>query len=143
VVSEVKKKLSPKLSIRGKVVSGAREASFFTDLPWVKKACWEKLGFLPYPGTLNCEVSSDDLPLIRKIKEASPINFVSPEPNFCDAKVIKISLGETKGALVFPAASSHIHRENVLEIIAPVCLRNELNLNDGAWVDITVEDLQL
>ena len=32
------------LLIRGKILSGAKEAAFFTQLDWVKEQCLDKLG---------------------------------------------------------------------------------------------------
>ena len=51
--------------IKGKIISGVRKGAYFTPLDWVQTLCMKKLGFRPYPGTLNLEISEDYLPVIE------------------------------------------------------------------------------
>ena len=52
--------MNERYTLTGKIVSGARQAAFFTQLDWVLEQCRQKLGFKPYPGTLNLEIASPD-----------------------------------------------------------------------------------
>ena len=52
------------VELKGKIISGLKKAAFFVQLDWVQEQCNAKLGFYPYPGTLNIEVSSEDFPII-------------------------------------------------------------------------------
>jgi hypothetical protein len=61
----VKPELSPHhskapLILSGTLVSGARQAAFFTQLDWVQSQCLDQLGFRPFPGTLNLRLFESD-----------------------------------------------------------------------------------
>jgi CTP-dependent riboflavin kinase len=61
--------------IAGKVVSGAGEGAYFTRINWVQEQCDERLGFKPYPGTLNLEISNEYLPIIESLNREEGESF--------------------------------------------------------------------
>ena len=124
------------LVIRGKIVSGAGEGAFFTQIDWVQQQCDEKLGFKPFPGTLNLEIAPDDLPLIAALNQKDGIELISPDPKFCNAKAIAVKLGKINGAIIMPEEKVRIHAENIIEIIAPQNIKTTLNVKDGALLSI-------
>ena len=70
--------MSNKLILKGRVVSGAKKAAFFTQLDWVLEQCSEKLGFEPFPGTLNIEILPESLLDAESIQEEKGIELVPP-----------------------------------------------------------------
>ena len=54
--------------LTGKIVSGIKQGTFFTQLDWVQEQCLEKLGFKPYPGTLNLEIAHENMAIIEALK---------------------------------------------------------------------------
>ncbi|CCK79738.1 MULTISPECIES: DUF120 domain-containing protein [Desulfobacula] len=120
--------------ISGKVIQGAHKAAFFTELDWVKLQCREKIGFVPFPGTLNLELSLSEVERLEKFSEGIWEELVPPDQNFCSSKVLPIWVGNVKGALILPDADVKIHGRQVVEILAPVKLRDELGINDGDMV---------
>ena len=127
------------MELTGKVVTGAKQASLFTQLDWVMKQCAEKLGFIPFPGTLNLEIIADDLGLISELKNEIGVELLPPEPQFCIATVLPIHIGGYEGAVVIPAEGVKIHNEKIVEIISGEKLRTALNLQDGDLVTIRFE----
>ncbi len=124
--------------LTGKVVSGVQQGSYFTSLDWVQKQCMEKLGFKPYLGTLNLEVSSEYLPIIEQLQQAKGVELNSSNPNFCDGKAFPVSLGEVHSAIIIPAEEVRVHGKNIIEIIAPVRLKDALGVEDGDVVIVNV-----
>lgn len=122
------------VTITGKVVSGVRKAAHFTSLDWVEAQCCSKLGFIPYPGTLNLELSPRSLRSLEVILKGSVLELVSPDSSSCSAGIIPVSLGPCRGALVMISEDARIHAGNIVEIIAPVKIRDALGLEDGAEV---------
>ncbi len=120
--------------LKGSVVSGAGKAAFFTQLDWVSAQCEEKLGFRPYPGTLNIEMLPESLSVIASIQKEKGLELVSPDPAFCSARVIPVLIKEIQAAIILPEEKVRIHGRNIIEAIAPVNLRRTLNLNDGDTV---------
>ena len=125
-----------KLRITGRIVSGAGEGAYFTQIGWVRQQCHEKLGFKPYPGTLNLEVSADDLPLIASLGKKQGVELISPDPQFCDAKAFPVSLAEITGAIIMPEEKVRIHAKNIAEIIAPVNIKASLKVKDGDMMTV-------
>lgn len=124
------------LVLTGKIISGAGEGAYFTQIEWVRRQCDEKLGFTPYPGTLNLEISRDDLFMVESLDLAEGIELVSPDPKFCNAKAFRVLLGEIKGAIIMPEEKVRIHQKNIIEIIAPLNLKTSLNVKDGDMVTL-------
>ena len=119
------------LSITGKIISGEGEGAYFTQIDWVQQQCDEKLGFKPYPGTLNLEISEEYLSVVEPLDQKEGVELISPDPNFCNAKVFPVSLGDIIGAIILPEEKVRIHPKNIIEIIAPVNIKESLNVKDG------------
>jgi CTP-dependent riboflavin kinase len=128
------------LKISGKIISGGKQGAFFTQLNWVREQCLQKLGFAPWPGTLNLEIAMDFVDVIEELKEKNGIELISPDANFCSGHVLPVSLEEIAAAIVIPAEDVRVHAKNIIEIIAPEMLKTALEVNDGDWVTLTIND---
>jgi len=122
----------------GKVVSGSRRAAYFTQLDWVQEQCEEKLGFRPYPGTLNLEVPEEGFAVIEALQNEKTVDLVPANPEFCVAKAFPVSIGPVCGAVIVPAEEVRIHGEKIIEVLAPVRLKEALNVKDGDSVTLTL-----
>jgi riboflavin kinase len=131
MVSEIKK-----LVMTGKIVSGRGEGAYFTQIGWVQQQCEEKLGFKPYPGTLNLEISEEFLSAIEFLDQEKGIGLISPDPKFCNAMVFKVSLLGMIGAVILPEEKVRVHPKNIIEIIAPQNIKASLNVKDGDSVTV-------
>jgi len=125
--------------LNGKVVSGVRKAAHFTQLDWVQEQCAEKLGFRPYPGTLNLEISEESLPIIEALQKEEGVELIPPDPEFCAAKAMPLSIGDISGAIIIPAEDVRVHGKNVIEVISPLRLKDALHVDDGALLTLTVK----
>ena len=128
--------------IKGRVFSGLGQGAFFTQLDWVEQQCLEKLGFVPFAGTLNIRVSEGYLDLAQQLRTEAEIDVVPPSPDFCPAKVIPISIGNIKAAIIVPHAeefTDEVHSADIIEVIAPVEIKKALDIKDGDEVAITLE----
>jgi CTP-dependent riboflavin kinase len=127
------------MELTGKVVTGAKQASLYTQLDWVMKQCAEKLGFIPFPGTLNLEIVADDFGLMTDLKNEKGVELLPPDPKFCIATVLPIYIGDYEGAVVVPAEGVNIQNEKIVEIISGKKLRSALDIEDGDLVTIRFE----
>lgn len=126
------------LNLSGTVISGTRAAAFFTQLEWVQSQCSAKLGFTPYPGTLNLELAESDRELTRTIPALPGVPLVPPDGAFCESRVYRASIGTIPCAIIFPEESVRVHGAGTIEILAPVCLRETLKVKDGDQVHLAV-----
>ena len=127
-----------KFTVTGKIVSGARQAAFFTRLDWVQEQCAQKFGFKPYPGTLNLAIADADADLLESLQGPETLALIPPDPKFCSAQTLAVTIKGIPGAIIVPAKDVRIHARNILEVIAPVCLKEVLGLDDGDFVKITI-----
>lgn len=124
------------MKVEGIVTTGLGKGAFFLSQDFYKNALNEKCGFIPFPGTLNIIIPTDYLNEINEIKENCE-NIIKPEGDFGAVKYIEATLNDDiKGAIVFPAKT--VHEENYLEFIAPMKLREELELEDNDKVTVEI-----
>ena len=131
--------MSNKCTLKGKVVSGAKKAAFFTQLDWVLQQCSEKLGFKPFPGTLNIEILPESLLASESIQEEKGIELIPHDPTFCTAQVLPVSIEGIDAAVIIPEEKVRMHGKNIIEVIAPVSLKDALNIDDGDTVTLTIK----
>jgi 2-phosphoglycolate phosphatase len=127
------------LKITGKIVSGVKQGAFFTQLEWVREQCLKKLGFTPWPGTLNLEIPMDSIDVIEGIKPEEGIELVPPDSQFCSGRVVPVSVEGIAGAIVLPAEDVRVHGKNIIEIISPKRLKEALGVKDGDLVTLTID----
>jgi riboflavin kinase, archaea type len=124
----------PSITLEGIIFTGIGEGAYYISKEVYRRQFVEKLGFDPYPGTLNIKLTSDYDISSRKELEAYPAieveGFKNSDRTFGVVKCYPVMIeNKIKGALIL-ALRSH-YDVSVLEIIAPVCLRRHLNLKDG------------
>ena len=124
------------LYIKGIVFSGKGEGARFIELPWVKKQITEKLGFTPYRGTLNIELTKEEFEKKASLEKAQAIG-ISPVKGFSRGRCFKANLmDKLECAIVIPEIPNY--PENVIEVIAPTNLREKLQLREGDSVEIKI-----
>ena len=114
----------------GTVQTGLGEGKYYLSFPQYQKQILEKIGFTPFPGTLNLKVNEHDLAFFKQDLEQITVNgFATKERTFGGLKAYKVLIDESiKGAIVFPDRSNN--PAGIAELIAPVFLRKKLDLKD-------------
>jgi len=124
------------MRVKGKVFSGTGKGAQFASLPWVKRQIKEKLGFNPYPGTLNLRLNSDFI-VVRKLLENAKAIDILPEPGYCSGKCFRAHIMQRlKCAVILPCVKNY--PKDVLEIVAPSNLREKLKLRNGDEVEVKI-----
>lgn len=131
----------PSITLEGVVFTGLGEGAYYISKERYTKQFIEKLGFEPYPGTLNLKLTTDYDVKTRSELEAYPAieieGFRNEDRTFGSVKCYPVTIeNRVKGALIL-ALRSH-YDTSVIEIIAPVFLRKHLNLKDGHKVKVEV-----
>lgn len=131
-------KESETIILEGVVVSGLFEGAYYISKEGYRKQIEEKLGFEPYPGTLNIMIKHDALEKRNRILRRQGVHlegFQEEDRAYGSARCYHLIIdGEVEGALI--VAERSIHDDDILEIIAPVYLRRELNVVDGDMVTL-------
>lgn len=123
--------------ISGVVFSDLGQGASFMALAWVRQSVRERLGFSPYPATLNLRLElEEDVAAWREVKqEIAGIDLPPPDPSFCHARCFLVDIGgRQRGAVVVPEVDGY--PPNKVEVIAPVRIKDQLSLKDGDTVTI-------
>jgi riboflavin kinase len=120
----------------GKVFTGEGNGKKYLALPWVKQQIEEKLGFTPFLGTLNLRLTKESATR-RKLLEKTEATTICPAEGYCVGMLLKATVSDTECAIILPQVKGY--PKNVLEIIAPVNLRETLNLKDNDAVAVAVQ----
>ncbi len=125
------------VTTRGTVFSGEGAGSRFVGIAWAKKQIKEKLGFTPYLGTLNIRLSKKEAKLLKKILRELDGIVITPAKGFFQARCFNaLIMNKIKGAIITPEKPDY--PSNVLEIIAPIHIREALSLKDSDEVEVAI-----
>ena len=129
-----------KLSFSGTVSSGLGEDRYYLSQPGYVVQFTERLGYSPYPGTLNVRVGPEELRKVTLVGGWSGIRidgFHASGRTFGGATCFPATLNGHACHLIHPDRS---HYEDVVEFIAAVCLRESLPVKDNDAVAVAVEE---
>jgi riboflavin kinase len=125
----------PTVTFEGTVFSGRGEGKKLVGLPWVKRQIQQKLGFVPYAGTLNIRLTEEGREN-RKLLDASEGFLIEPQTGYFPGVLFRASIAGLKCGVVVPKVPRY--PGDVLEVIAPLYLRGELGILDGSLVSVMV-----
>lgn len=127
------------IRIQGTVSGGLGEGQYYLAQPEYLSQIEEKLGFRPFPGTLNITVAEDEYSKMDLVPQSAIIQiggFEADGRTFGRADCIPAEIAGTECAIVIPQRS---HHRDVLEIISEKRLRKMLALEDGDRVMVRIE----
>lgn len=129
-----------RLRFSGLVTSGLGEGRYYLSQPGYIVQFQERLGYTPYPGTLNVRVDPKELLRIDGVKEWEGIRidgFQASGRTFGGATCYGGRVNGRPCHLIRPDRS---HYQDVVELIAPESLRESLALHDGDTVTVEMEE---
>lgn len=127
------------LALHGTVTSGMGEGRHYISLSGYMSQFRERLGYEPFPGTLNLELSAESVRARGELgalkTDATPIDGWEDDdrtfgPATCYAARLEAGSSSYDGAHVIVPDRTH-HDATQLELIAPVKLREVLDIDDG------------
>ncbi|NYT05669.1 MAG: DUF120 domain-containing protein [Methanomicrobiales archaeon] len=128
-----------RVTLEGTVITGLGEGRYYVSVPGYHRQFVGKLGFEPFPGTLNIRLSPHSVG-IRKQLDAAPWiaieGFSADQRTFGSAKCLPCRIGDFPCAIVVPGRSHY--PDDIIEVISPVELRKELALSESDRVTVEV-----
>ena len=139
------KQILEDILIVGKVTEGMGEGGYYVRIQEYFKQFQEKLGFKPYPGTLNLQLSDLNKELLEEnLKNRVPVIITGFEKEeegqikrtygSVDCYKCQVSRLDDKNnkinAAILKIKRTH-HKKNIFEVIASPYIRDALNIKDG------------
>jgi riboflavin kinase len=128
------------LSFNGKVVNGLGEGAYYMSRPGYREQFSSKLGFTPFPGTLNLRLGPSHEGVKRELETHPAITikgFKRGKRTFGEVKCFPAVIDDSVKGAVALIHRTH-HDDSVIELIAPTHLRNSLGLREGSDVKVTI-----
>jgi riboflavin kinase len=133
------------VELAGTITGGMGEGKHYISLPGYMEQFGQRLGYEPFPGTLNVELDDESIRRRGAMETLEPIHIDGWEdedrtygPCVCYPATV-VSDEEYDTAHVIAPERTH-HDEDQLELIAPGKLREELALDDEARISVRVEE---
>jgi riboflavin kinase, archaea type len=135
------------ITLSGIVKTGLGEGRYYLSRPGYRTQFQKYLGWEPYPGTLNLELSGPEANKLRFLRK-NPVYaieaFQAEGRTFggvtCHPAHVSLSTASKGPAIDCAAILPHrSHYTTTIELIAPVRLRDALPCNDGQRLEVTVD----
>lgn len=131
---------SEELMLEGELVSGFGEGEYYVTKEGYRRQFIEKLGFNPYPGTLDLKLNKGSLRAREWLEIEDGIlieGFSTEKRSFGKVKCFKARIGEDEAAIVLPYRTHH--EDDILEIISPIKIKDKYDLEKGDELEVEVE----
>jgi len=129
-----------RLAFSGQVASGLGEGRYYLMQPGYVVQFTERLGYTPYPGTLNVRFRPEDAARVGAVKDWRGIRidgFEATGRTFGGATCFATRLSGRPSHLIVP---DRTHHTDVVEFIAAERLRDSLGVKDGDTVTAEIEE---
>ncbi|WP_049921429.1 DUF120 domain-containing protein [Halopiger djelfimassiliensis] len=135
------------VELEGTVTSGMGEGRHYISLPGYKRQFEDRLGYEPFPGTLNVDLRDDSVRRRSAVSSLEPVPIDGWEddertygPAVCHPAIVETAEGDRyENAHTIAPERTH-HDDDQLEVIAPDKLREQLALEDDDHVTVHVGD---
>ena len=134
------------IELQGFVTSGMGEGRHYISLPGYMEQFIEKLGYEPFAGTLNVDLTDESVRARAGMASLEPVTIEGWEddertygPAFCYPASVEVGDSIYEPAHVIAPERTH-HDEDQLEVIAPEKLREAIGLEDDDEVTINVTE---
>ena len=132
-------RVSERRKLEGIIFSDLGAAAGFMALDWVQRALQQRLGFAPFPATLNLrpKAREDALAWERAQRELKGVDLLPPNSDFCNAHIFLVEISgaaatpaeSVKGAVLLPRVANY--PKDKIEVVASVRIKDRLGVRDG------------
>ncbi len=128
------------LEFKGIITQGMGEGAYYISLEGYRRQFIEKLGFEPYPGTLNIKLIDDLYKNAKSILKMQPSIFIEgfsdKQRTYGWVKCYKALIDGIEGAVLILERTHH--DDSILEVIAPVKITDKIKVSHGSIITVKV-----
>lgn len=130
------------LRFEGVAVSGVGDGAYYMSLPRYRRQFIDKLGFEPYPGTLNIKLAGQAYVNTKRQLESYPgvliEGFNDNKRTYGWVKCYPASINDKVDGAVLILERTH-HDDSIIEVISPVRIKDVSGINYGDRLTVTVK----
>lgn len=131
------------IDFEGHIITGMGEGAYYMSLKGYKQQFKEKLGYEPYPGTLNIKLNSmlfvDARKEMLKYPSINIEGFSDQSRTFGWVKCYPASINDSKNinSSILILERTH-YDDSIIELIAPFSIKEQFSLKNGDYVKLKV-----
>lgn len=121
-------------TVRGRLVSGMGEGAYYMALPGYTSQFRERIGYVPFPGTLNVKLDS---PAAGLDSGGALIDgFSDGQRTYGPVRCLPARANGIRAHVIRPERTHH--DESILELISELDIRRTAGISDGSPVAVTL-----
>jgi len=129
------------VELKGKLISGMGEGAYYMGLKGYTKQFRSKIGYIPFPGTLNVlldqKIHQEAIKQFETLDGIKIDSFSDGKRTYGWVKCFAATLNNSAKCELIMLERTH-HDASIIELISKYCLRKTAKLKDGSKVSIKV-----
>ena len=129
------------VDLKGTLVSGMGEGAYYMGLKGYTKQFISKIGYVPFPGTLNVrldkKIHQESIKQFETLDGIKIKSFSDGKRTYGWVKCFPAKLNNSINCQLIILERTH-HDDSVIELISKTCLRKNAKLKDGSKVSIKI-----
>ncbi len=130
------------VDLKGTIVSGMGEGAYYMGLKGYTKQFQSKIGYVPFPGTLNVrldqKIHQEAIKQFETIDGVKIKSFSDGKRTYGWVKCFEAKLNNSINCELIILERTH-HDDSIIELISKNCLRKSAKLKDGSKVSIKIQ----
>ncbi len=127
--------------LKGTLVSGMNEGAYYMSLKGYTKQFQSKIGYVPFPGTLNVKldkkVHHEAIKQFETLEGIKIKSFSDGKRTYGWVKCFPAKLNQSINCQLIILERTH-HDDTIIELISKDCIRKLGKLKDGSKITITI-----
>jgi len=129
------------VELKGTLVSGMGEGAYYMGLKGYTKQFQSKIGYVPFPGTLNVrldqKIHQEAIKQFETLDGIKINSFSDGKRTYGWVKCFPAKLNNSTNCELIILERTH-HDDSIIELISKSCLRKTAKLKDGSKVSIKI-----
>ena len=129
------------IELEGRLVSGMGEGAYYMSRSGYTKQFKTKIGYVPFPGTLNVKIGKRvHREAIKQLEEYEGIKidgFSDKKRTFGWVKCFDCVVNDSIKCKMITLERTH-HDDTIIELISRVCIREKCSLADGSRISMKI-----
>ena len=129
------------LELEGTLVSGMGEGAYYMGLKGYTRQFKSKIGYVPFPGTLNVrldqKIHQEAVKHLEALDGIKIKSFSDGKRTYGWVKCFSAKINNSIDCVLILLERTH-HDDSIIEIISNLCIRKVGKLKDGSKISITI-----